>query len=159
MIPCNVKESIMDRTSIEIDFDIHKLIEAERRSFAEKPYMALRRLLKLPDVEAPTKQEEVSADGFPWTDDGVIVPHGCVARMEYNRGEQVYEGQFLDGALVVDGQRYKSLSRAASALAKTRNGSTPSLNGWNYWSVKMPGSDSFEPLEHLRLRAHGKAIR
>ena len=55
----------MDFTSIEIDFDIHKLIELERRSFTEKPFIALRRLLKLPEVEAVFKQENSSSDGLP----------------------------------------------------------------------------------------------
>lgn len=147
----------MDFTSIEIDFDIHKMIEAERRSFSEQPYLALRRLLKLPDLEAAV--ESVSTIGVPWQEERVVIPHGSLARMEYGRGSQVYEGQFLDGALVVAGQRFKSLSAAASAVARTKDGSKASLNGWKYWEVKLPGSDHYQQMEHLRHRAHGKAIR
>jgi hypothetical protein len=146
----------MDLTSIEIDFDIHKMIEAERRSFSEKPYVALRRLLKLPEVMQEVAKPK--AEGRPWQEDKVVIPHGSLARMEYARGTQVYEGQFLDGALVVNGQRFTSLSAAAGALAKTKNGNAPSLNGWNYWSVQLPGSDQYVLLEHLRKRAHGKSI-
>ena len=37
---------------IEIDWDIHQAIEAERRGFGEEPYLALRRLLNLPPPAA-----------------------------------------------------------------------------------------------------------
>ena len=145
----------MDFTSIEIDFDIHKLIESERRGFSEQPYLALRRLLKLPDID--TVVETASTAGVPWQEDRVVIPHGSLARMEYGRGSQVYEGQFLNGALVVNGQRFKSLSAAASAVARTKDGGKASLNGWNYWEVKMPGSDKYRPMEHLRRKAHGQS--
>ena len=146
----------MDLKSIEIDFDIHKMIEAERRSFSEQPYLALRRLLKLPDVD--TEVDTVSPTGVPWQEDRVVIPHGSWARMEYGRGSQVYKGQFLNGALVVNGQRFKSLSAAASAVARTKDGGKASLNGWNYWQVQLPGSDQFRLLEYLRRKAHGKAM-
>ncbi|RYE38573.1 MAG: hypothetical protein EOP21_11980 [Hyphomicrobiales bacterium] len=69
----------------------------------------------------------------------------------------MYEGKFLDGSLVVDGVKYSTLSSAASALAKTRDGSTTSLNGWNYWAVQLPGTDRWDSMEHLRKRAKGQA--
>ena len=76
--------------------------------------------------------------------------------MEYLRGSQVYEGRFLDGALVVDGQSYPSLSAAANALAVTKEGTKPSLNGWIYWQAKFPGEAKwrslFEMREKLRKR-------
>ncbi len=147
----------MDTTMIEIDFDIHKMIEAERRSFAEKPYLALRRLLGLPHTE---EQEiaAVSETGRSWQEDGVVIPHGSLARMEYARGAQKYEGQFVDGFLVVNGNPHSSLSAAAGSVAKTKDGGSPSLNGWNYWEVKLPGSDRWELMEHKRRKAKGKAI-
>ena len=136
---------------IEIDWDIHKLIEAERRGFEEAPYLALRRLLKLPDLARVAEtQSEVLSQGVPWTEDGVIVPHGSLARMEYLRGTQVYEGQFLNGRLVVNGQFFDSLSAAARALAITKNGTKTNLNGWNYWKVKFPGEKRWRPLIEMR---------
>lgn len=61
---------------IEIDWDIHKLIEAERRSFEEPPYIALRRLLKLPALKLSSASElRDIGTGSPWTDEGVTVPH------------------------------------------------------------------------------------
>ncbi|WP_095012534.1 hypothetical protein [Tsuneonella mangrovi] len=149
---------MMETTTIEIDFDIHKMIEGERRSFSEKPYIALRRLLNLPEIEEKDQTTRVSSSGRAWEEDGVTIPHGSLARMEYARGTQKYEGQFLDGHLVVNGVEYTSLSAAASALAKTKNGGSPNLNGWNYWEVQLPGSDRWEMMEHKRRKAKGKAI-
>lgn len=146
----------MQTTTIEIDFDIYKMIEGERRSFSEKPYHALRRLLGLPEVDIEPSAT-AQPDGRPWHDEGVMIPHGSRARMEYGRGTQVYEGEFLDGYLVVQGVKYSTLSSAASALAKTKDGGTTSLNGWNYWEVQKPGSDRWDLMEHLRKRAKGQA--
>jgi hypothetical protein len=149
----------METTTIEIDFDIHKLIESERRSFSEKPYIALRRLLKLPDLkELPSTDSSPMATGRVWVEDGVVIPSGTLARMEYGRGSQRFEGKFIDGQLVVNGMRFTSLSAAASTLAKTKNGSSPSLNGWNYWEVQKPGTDRWDLMEHLRRRAKGMAV-
>lgn len=148
----------METTTIEIDFEVYKLIEAERRSFSEAPIAALRRLLKLPEGQSVAGHQKIEVSGRPWSDDGVVVPHGSLARMEYGRGSQLYEGMFLDGALVVNGARFYSLSEAASALAKTRDGRSTSLNGWNYWEVQFPGSDRWDLMDHLRSRAKGRSI-
>jgi hypothetical protein len=139
---------------IDIDWDIHKMIEAERSSFDEPPYVALRRLLKLPAPKpATTTEKREAGPGLPWVHDGVTVPHGSLARMEYLRGSQVYEGQFLNGKLVVNGVAFDTLSAAADALAVTKKGSKPSLNGWNYWKAKFPGETKWRSLEMMRLSA------
>ena len=150
----------MQLRQIEIDFDIHKMIELERRGFDEPPYLALRRLLKLSDNEGaitPAERKEVPqigqmADegGQPFYADGVQVPHGSLARMKYARGTQVYEGQFLNGKLVVNGVAYSALSPAASALGITKNGKTTSLDGWLYWEAKFPGDSRWRKLSEMR---------
>ncbi|HMO09728.1 MAG TPA: hypothetical protein PKD10_19095 [Paracoccaceae bacterium] len=150
----------MQFRQIEVDFDIHQMIELERRGFDEPPYRALRRLLKLNDKvdergetvlktrNPPPNKTEIH--GKPFVEDGVSIPHGSLARMEYLRGSQVYEGQFLDGKLVVNGVSYKSLSAAASDLALTKNGEKTSLNGWLYWQVKFPGETEWKRASALR---------
>ena len=134
--------------SIEVDWDIYKMVEMERRSFEEPHFVALRRLLKLPIVST-TAEPEV-AQGRPWVEDGVEVPHGSLARMEYLRGSQIYEGRFLNGKLVVNGRSFEALSAAASALAQTKHGSKPSLNGWLYWKAKFPGEATWRSLADMR---------
>lgn len=138
---------------IEIDWDIHKLIENERRGFNEPPYLALRRLLKLPPpAPVPAAPADLSPEegGSSWSEDGVTVPHGSAARMEYLRGSQVYEGQFLNGRLVVNGVSFDTLSAAASALAVTKEGSRTNLNGWQYWKAKFPGEEHWRSLGDMR---------
>lgn len=143
----------MKFATMEIDFDIHKVIETERRNFEEPSYVALRRLLKLPEPEKlEDKQSPPPEHGRPWRLGHVEVPHGSLARMEYDRGRQVYEGQFLDGKLVVNGQAFATLSSAARALATTKNGQPPNLNGWNYWQAKFPGETEWRSLEEMRRR-------
>ena len=107
---------------IEIDWEIHKLIESERRGFDEPPYKALRRLLGLPEnsEHEMTQKPTAVSTGVPWIEDGVVVPHGSLARMEYDYGRQVYEGKFLNGKLVVNGMEFHTLSGAASEVAITK---------------------------------------
>ncbi len=136
---------------MDIDWDIHKMIESERRSFDEPPYIALRRLLKLPALDdLPLTEKPEYGHGLPWVEEGVEVPHGSMARMEYLRGSQVYEGRFLNGKLVVNGTSYDTLSAAASALAVTKDGSKTALNGWLYWKVKFPGETVWRSLNEMR---------
>jgi hypothetical protein len=139
---------------IDIDWDIHKMIEAERSGFDEPPYIALRRLLRLPAPEQrcyPDKPDVVTdGGGLPWVEDGVTVPHGSFARMRYLRGAQVHNGRFLNGKLVVNGRSFDTLSAAAKALAVTRKGKTPNLNGWLYWEVQFPGENEWRSLNSMR---------
>ena len=139
---------------IEIDWDIHKLIESERDSFEEPPYVALRRLLRLPARAMTPVREGVESSGRPWIEDGVEVPHGSLARMEYLRGNQIYEGRFTNGKLVVNGKEFETLSAAAIALAVTKKGTKPSLNGWIYWKAKFPGESEWKSLSFLREQIH-----
>jgi hypothetical protein len=140
---------------MDVDFDIHKRVEAERRSFDEPQYVALRRLLGLPDVSvsAVSANDSSSSAGRPWKDGHVEVPHGSDARMAYGRGKQHFAGKFLDGKLVVDGRSFSSLSDAASTLAVTKYGDHPSLNGWNYWEVRFPGEAEWRAMDTLRREA------
>ena len=145
---------------IEIDWEIHQKIELERNGFDEAPYIALRRLLKLAPLPLTSEPQKLAGPvGVAWTDEGVIVPHGSLARMEYLRGSQVYEGQFLNGKLVADGKGFTSLSAAASELAVTREGKKTLLNGWKYWKVKFPDESRWRDFESLRNQAKRLHLR
>ena len=145
--------------TIEIDFDIHKLIEVERKSFDEPPHLALRRLLGLPPVanEPPLSALEMPS-GRPWVQDGVEIPHGSSVRMEYDRGKQGYEGKIINGKWVVDGRTFDSPSGAASELAVTKKGKATKLNGWLYWWVKLPGETEWKSLRNLRSQAQSRVV-
>src|SRR5579872_1900831 len=124
--------------TIEIDFDVHKLIEGERQSFTETPNAVLRRLLKLPARESARPGTETNGDvGRPWAGEGSILPHGTMLRMRYNHRQ--HEGEIVDGKWVVDGKTFDSPSGAASGVALTKGGKKTRLDGWSYWEVKVPG--------------------
>jgi hypothetical protein len=132
--------------TIEIDFEIHKLIEAERRSFDDPDNAVLRRLLKLPEKDE--QQEAGKPDGRAWSSEGATLPHGTPTRMVY--GENLIEGVISDGKWLCQGRTFDSPSAAASALALTKDGQTTSLNGWNYWEAKLPGSAKWVKINDLR---------
>jgi hypothetical protein len=144
---------------IEIDWDIHKLIENERRGFDEPPHFALRRLLGLhqPDAIDDKHTIPINNGGLPWTDEGVIIPHNSEARMEYDYGRQVYEGIFADGKLIVGSNRFDTLSKAARSLARTKAGDTTELNGWKYWKARFPGESEWRSLWDMREAARRKS--
>ena len=138
--------------SIEIDFDVHQVIEIERHSFDEKPNDVLRRLLKI-DKDTPASPVPVSANpaGRPWSGKGVTLPHGTDLRMQYN-GKH-YVGQIDDGEWVVEGKRFRSPSAAAGETALTKSGGHTKLDGWIYWEAKRPGDHGWTPISTLRRDA------
>jgi len=155
--------------TIEIDFDVHKLIENERRGFEEAPNNALRRLLGLPEAvpdtnrrlaeyaqpltdatEGPvleTNRALAEAARASWWDKGVMLPNGTSVRMKYN--SRTYEGRIHNGKWVIGDQSFDSPS-AAAGVAITRKGTTTALNGWLYWEVRVPGEDHWVHLSTLR---------
>lgn len=136
-----------DLRPIEIDFDVHKIIELERNSFSETPNEVLRRLLKVSGT-APEPTTQGAATGRPWSGKGVTLPHGTELRMDYN-GRQ-YIGRIDDGEWVVEGQRFKSPSAAAGGVAVTKSGKHTNLDGWNYWQAKCPGDANWIAIKQLR---------
>lgn len=138
---------MLDLRTIEIDFDVHKIIELERNSFSETPNEVLRRLLGVGGDRSANSKRKPTA-GRNWSGKGVILPHGTELRMEYN-GRQ-YTGFIDDGDWIVDGKRFKSPSAAAGGVAITKDGKLTNLDGWNYWRAKRPGETGWVSIKELR---------
>jgi hypothetical protein len=139
--------------SIEIDFDVHKLIEAERRGFDESENIALRRLLNLTSkgIEPSFAEKKPNqAVGRSWSGKGVELPHGTELRMSYNG--QKFFGSIEEGVWLVDGKKSSSPSDAAGSAATTKDGARPSLNGWVYWEVKRPSDARWRAIRSLKSR-------
>lgn len=136
--------------TIDIDYDIHRLIQLERRSFDEPEYVALRRLLKLgaPTEDARTETEHSRMRG--WSKGGISLPHGTELRMEYNG--VLHLGRIADGAWEVEGHRESSASGAASAVARTKDGDRVNINGKAYWHVRRPGDSDWVPYADLKRK-------
>lgn len=135
---------------IEIDFDIHRLIQMERRSFDEPDFIVLRRLLKLGPPPADLLPQAAEGARRPWAKGGVTLPHGTEIRMEYNG--VLHLGRIVDAAWEVGGHREKSPSGAASAVARTKDGSPVNINGKAYWLVRRPGDSEWTPFAALKRR-------
>jgi len=141
----------MKLRSIDVDFDIHQMIELERKEFDEPEYLALRRLLKLGAPESiadSISKPDVKQSGKSWSGKGVELPHGTELRMEYNG--QVSRGEINNGVWVVEGKNAKSPSRAARITNLTKDCTEPSLNGWVYWEVKRPSDTVWRKIETLK---------
>jgi hypothetical protein len=133
--------------TIEIDFDVHKRIELERRSFSESPNAVLRRLLKIGGAASDAGMA-AEKDGRPWSGKNVVLPHGTEVRMEYN-GRR-YTGAILDGRWLVEGKAFSSPSAAAGGVALTKGGQLTRLDGWIYWYAKRPGDTDWIAIRELR---------
>lgn len=141
--------------SIEIDFDVYQRIEAARKGFEDTQNAALRRLLGIdqpsPGMPPPGPTQSVGGskrEPRPWFGKGVTLPHGTLVQMDYNG--RVYSGQIDDGWWLVEGKRYKSPSGAASGVAITGRGAKTRLDGWKYWTVKLPAYDRWQHISTLR---------
>ncbi len=136
--------------TIEIDVRLHRFIEAHRLNFHESQCEILCRVLKLdatPSVALTNGAPQ--SDGKAWTRKGVTLAHGTKAQMDYNGVPHTAE--IRDGAWVTENDKFTvSPSAAARAVARTRAGKKPSLDGWKYWRVLRPGDHSWIALDQLR---------
>jgi len=147
----------MEHRTIEIDFDVHKRIEAERESFSETPNGVLRRLLGMDRGSASSAAPAPLTDGRPWTGKGVLLPHGTQVRMDYNG--QALSGRIEDGRWAIEGQYFTSPSSAASELCRTKSGRKTSLDGWKYWLARRSGDDKWTPISEMRFQQSGAKER
>ena len=159
--------------TIEIDFDVHKKIESERRSFEDPPNAVLRRLLGLGEAtdSAEASQEighvvregvtQASAGVAPrtdygWRGKGVTLPTGTRVLVRYSEVEE--EGCVTGGHLTFSGEAYNSPSRAAMAVVQRhRHGRLVNINGWRHIYARVAGESEWKSLDHLRSLGRSRA--
>jgi predicted CopG family antitoxin len=128
--------------TIEIDFDVYKILTGRRASEDVTYNDVLRELLGL----SSRKNTEASIESMhgkdEWVSKGVRFPSGTEFRASYKG--QNYFGKVGSGALVVDGKRF--ISPSAAAVAITGN----PVNGWTFWECKLPGKSSWQIIKSLR---------
>ena len=127
--------------SIEVDFEVFKALTALRPSEGVTENEVLRDLLKLP----PKKPAHVSSDGpapGDWVTKGIRFPAGTQFRAKYKG--QTYLAKVESGALVFDGNRFDSPSKAAMAITNTP------INGWTFWESRLPDMSSWQMIKTLR---------
>ncbi len=145
--------NIQNPEFIAIDWEIHQLIELERRSFDESPSEAFRRLLNLDRGTKPRVRVPAAKALDAWESDGVRIENGTELRFSYRKNTKPIMGRIENGRIVAAGKEYDTLSAAANDLAVTRDGKRTRLNGWVYWSIQLPeGSGNWVVLDNLRTK-------
>ncbi|WP_289041396.1 hypothetical protein [uncultured Aliiroseovarius sp.] len=123
----------METRAIEIDFEIHQCIEANRQGFDEAPNTVLRRLLGL--TRSPEHPEAAQKS---WRKGKVELPHGTELMADYNG--QSCSAKIVSGSWINEDGSVHSSPSSAMSFAKTKDGKSTSLNGKIYWKAKVPGS-------------------
>jgi hypothetical protein len=96
-------------------------------------------MLKLPP--APVESQN---DGEGWTYKGVTLPNGTELRREYKG--VIHRAKIENGKWMQGGEVRSSPSDAAFAI--TQSG----INGWWFWTVKLPGDPEWKQLGDLRSK-------
>ncbi len=142
--------------SIEIDFEVHQAIEAERRGFDDPPNAALRRLLGLESKELlPPSKVTDPGGGLHWRRKGVALPAGTELKVNYAEVEE--RGRVAEGKLNFNGKSYDSPSGAVMGVVRRHRGKSVYVNGWNYLFARLPGETKWILLSALRDKAQRSA--
>lgn len=131
-------------TRIEIDFDVYKEITVRRDSPDVSENDVLRKLLGLAEETRETttvgELSEPRFEGWEWK--GITLPSGTELLSEY-LGRR-FSALIENGSITLDGRRYKTPSKAASAITGTQ------VNGWKFWKFRNPSTANWEQLDTLR---------
>ena len=128
--------------TIEIYFDVFKELTSRRKTEETNYNDVLRDLLDISTKKSqPAYTGSLAGEGY-WVQKGVRFPQGADFRATY-KGQNYY-GKVDDGALIVDEQRFNSVSAAAVSI--TGN----AVNGWIFWECRLPGSNSWKIIKSFR---------
>lgn len=129
--------------TIEVDFEVFKALTIRRpaEDFTEND--VLRELLGLPS--RPNRHVPLSGPvPGDWVAKGVRFPAGTEFRAVHKG--KTYLARVEEGALRLGDRRFDSPSAAAVAIAGHP------VNGWRFWSCRLPGRSGWQPIETLRTR-------
>lgn len=129
--------------TIEIDFDVYKELTMRRKTEDFTNNDVLREVFGL-SLEKKSDKSAINNKDLSWVSKGVTFPHGTEFRAPY-KGEYYY-GKVENGALIVNGKKFTSPSKAAISI--THN----SVNGWIFWECKLPGSQTWRKINELRSK-------
>ncbi len=120
--------------SIDIDFEVFKLLTGMRVNESHSYNEVLREIMGLP----------VSTSMTGLSVRGVLFPNGTRFRHVSKTTGKTYTGEIRNNKLVADGKETASLSNAATHVSGSN------MNGWKFWEVCLPGKDRWVLAETLR---------
>lgn len=134
----------------EVDLDVFKAITARRAGNAKTANDVLRETFGLdrPSLRSGSTTPPKPTQHLPRREflcKGVAFPDGTEFRAKYKR--QWHFGRVEDGHLMVNGKRYGSPSGAAFGLTGT------SVNGWEFWECRCPGTTAWVAIDSLRANS------
>ena len=127
--------------TIEVDFDVYKVLTMRRATEDITENDVLRELLGLTRSGKSHPAANAATPG-DWVTKGVRFPVGTEFRANYKG--QTYLGRVEGAALVLKGERFDTPSAAAMSITKNP------VNGWTFWECRMPGRASWQMLKTLR---------
>lgn len=133
-------------STIEIDFDVYKVLTNLRESESTSYNDVLRRLLKLGADKAASERKTrspIENDGPGCTMQGVHFPEGTQFKVSYKGRTYTAE---IRGGRWVDQEGHVRTSPSDAATAITRN----NVNGWRFWWFKRPNEASWRKLRELQ---------
>ncbi len=137
--------------SIDIDFDVFKVLTSKRATESVSYNDVLRSLLGLEstvgttdptDPEPAAVRKEHKQSSGDWITKGVRFPAGTEFRATHKG--LLCTGRVQGGMLHVDGKPYETPSAAAVAVTGT------SINGWIFWECRTPGASSWQLIKSMR---------
>ena len=147
--PSVKQEILMQTRSIDIDLEVFRFLESKRSSFEQSHNDILRELAGFSGGSRASSSAQAEI-GRAWVWKGVTLPHNTKLRMSYNG--RMHTGEVLDGVWHVEGETFRAPSAASSGVARTKQGNSVSLDGWEYWEVQFPGTTRWKRLNDLRSK-------
>lgn len=130
----------MEMLAIEIDINVHKLIEHNRKSFSETPNDILSRLLNLGKGVTGEDARESRTEGLFVS--GTLIPNGT--KLRKNLKGVLHDAEVISGAIIYKAKRYSTPSAAAITAAGN------SVNGWIFWEYQDKRTGRWHSLNSLR---------
>ena len=129
--------------TIEVDFDVYRQLTARRSSEDVSYNDVIRELLDMAQsVAAQDMDESILQTPKDWVVRGVLFPFGTEFRGKYKG--RVHNARVENGALVLNGKRFRSPSEAAASITGY------AVDGWCFWECRLPGKSSWQLIENLR---------
>jgi hypothetical protein len=97
--------------------------------------------MNLTAEEVIRKALGIQSEGFD-AGKGVLLAEGTKFLWWYK--EEPHGGIVKDGALVIKGKAYSSVSAAAASVT-----GRSTTNGWDFWLVSLPGDERYVPIASL----------